>query len=186
MSATTTAPRTTSAPRTPPRARPAAVSTAAVLAVLLIALGAVSVRDLAASQGWSSGSPWSTELLDAVEGLTASVPVVVVAVVLVLLGLVVFLRALRPGRRTHLATHGDADLWVSAGAVAALAGASADRAPGVISAEATRVRSRSITVDVVTHQDPATVEAAARAAIDTSPGDLTAARIDIRMKEVPR
>ncbi|GAA4672039.1 DUF6286 domain-containing protein [Nocardioides nanhaiensis] len=186
MSDPTVAARPASPPRTPPRARPAAVTTSAVLALVLIALGVVSVHDLAASQGWSSGSSWTRSVLDSVEGLTASVLVVAVAVVLVLLGLVVLLTAFRPGRRTHLPTQGDADLWVSAGALAALAGASADRAPGVISAEATRIRPRSITVDVVTHQDPGTVEAAARAAVDTSPGDLAKTRIDIRIKEVPR
>ncbi len=172
--------------RTPPRARPPVAALASVLALLLVALGGVAIRDLAVAQGWASGTVWSRSLVDSLNGLRASTALVAVAGAVAVLGLVVVLTALRPGAKTHLRADAGADLWLSPRAVAALAQFAADRAPGVISAEATRAGRRRIVVEVVTQQDRATVTESVRAAIDARAGALTSASVSVRTKEVPR
>lgn len=172
--------------QTPPRARPAVVSLAAILALLLIVVAVVALRDLAVEQGWVGGAPWSRGLVDSLDGLTPTTAVVAAGIAVVVLGLLVALAALRPGRKTHLRTTAKADLWLSPRAVAALAQSSAERAPGVISAEATRAGRRRIVVEVVTQQDRTTVTEAVRTAVDAGPGTLTSTGVSVRTKEVPR
>ncbi len=170
----------------PPRARSAAVLVSVLLALLLVALAVVAVRDLAVSQGWTTGSPWSLSLVRDLDGLTDSVWVTATGVVVALVGLVLVWLALKPGARTHLAGRSDSDLWVSPGAVAALARGTADRAPGVVSADVRRVSRRRITVEVVTNRDASSVTGGVEAALRPGPGDLTHARVDIRTKEISR
>lgn len=171
---------------TPPKARPAAAATAAVLALVLIALAVVTVRELAVVQRWASGSSWSLDAVRALDGLTPSVGVAVVGVVVALLGLLLVWLALKPAVRTHLQARSDGDLWLSSGAVAALAQGVADRAPGVISADATRVGRRRITVDVVTSGDAAAVAERVESALQTQVQGLTRATVTVRTREVSR
>lgn len=172
--------------RKPPRARPTAAALAGVLALLLVALAVVAIRDLTVAQGWASGTPWSRSLVDSLDGLSPSTAMVVAAVAVAVLGLLAAVSALRPGRKTHLRADAQADLWISPRAVAALAQSAADRAPGVISAEATRAGRRRVLVEVVTQQDRGTVTEAVRTAIDAGAGALTSATVSVRTKEVPR
>lgn len=171
---------------TPPKARPAAAPTAAVVALVLVALAVVTVRDLAVSQGWATGTPWSVSLVRSLDGLTASVGLAVGGAVLALVGLVLVWLALKPAPRTHLPAHADSDLWLSPAAVAALARGVADRAPGVISADSTRAGRRRIHVDVVTSSDPQAVTERVEAALQSHVQGLTRATITVRTKEVAR
>ncbi|WP_134767927.1 DUF6286 domain-containing protein [Nocardioides sp. 1609] len=172
--------------RTPPRARPAAALVAPVLAAVVVALAVVAVRDLAVDRGWAGGTSWSRDLVDSVDGLTASTALTVAGLATAVVGLVLVVAALLPGRRTHLRGSCSADLWLSPGAVAALAQTVADRAPGVISAETTRVGRRRVTVEVVAREGEAGVADTVRTALDSGPGALTTAAVGIRLKEVPR
>jgi hypothetical protein len=171
---------------TPPKARPAAALGAALIAVVLIAVAVVAIRELAVSQRWASGSPWSLDAVRALDGLTPSVGVAAAGVVIALLGLVLVWLALKPAARTHLQAHADGDLWLSAPAVAALARGVADRAPGVISADATRVSRRRITVEVVTSGDPAAVAERVDSALQSQVQGLTRAAVTVRTREVSR
>jgi Family of unknown function (DUF6286) len=137
---------------TPPRARPAAAIVAALIAVGLIALGAVGIHDLLADQGAIESRSWTRGLLDGLDGLTANPAVVLGAVLAVLVGLWLLWISLRPGRRTHLrAPTTDADLWVSRGALAALARERAERIAAVTSADA-RARRSGIQLNARTNQ----------------------------------
>lgn len=171
---------------TPPKARPAAALVAPVVAAALIALAVVAVRDLAVTQGWSTGTAWSLDLVESLDGLTATAGVVVIGIALVLLGLLVSWLALKPATRTHLKAATDSDLWLSRGAVAALAQAVADRSSGVVSADASRGGRRRINVDVVTLGDAPEVTRRIDAALAGGVADLTTATINVRTTEVAR
>lgn len=168
-----------------PRARPAAAGLAALVAVLWIALAVVAVRELAVDQGWATGSPWLPAVLDALDGRTADVLAAVVGGVLVLLGLITLYLALKPGRVTHLSTTTEADLWLTRGALAALAHAVVDRQPGVVSVHAETTR-RRVRVHVVARDDRGGLEQRVRAALGERLGPLTRQRVDVDVTEVAR
>ncbi|WP_137292876.1 DUF6286 domain-containing protein [Nocardioides dongxiaopingii] len=172
--------------RTPPRARPVAALAAPVLALALVAVAVVAVRDLLVDRGRVGGTPWSRDLVDAADGLTASTALTVAGLAAAVVGLLLVVAALLPGRRTHLRGSAAADLWVSPGALAALAQTVADRSPGVVSAATTRVGRRRVTVEVVAREGEPGVRDAVRAALDDGPGALTAATVGVRLQEVPR
>lgn len=170
---------------TQPRRAPVAVLTAIVLALVLIAVAVVTIRDLALSQGWAAGAPLVPDLVEGLDGVRASVGVAIGGGVVALIGLVLLWLGLRPGRRTHLRVAGDADLWLSPGAVAAIAQETADRLPGVVSAESSLRSRRRVVVDIVA-QDAAAVAEHVSAVLDDQVGRLTGVRIKVRGTEVPR
>jgi len=176
---------TPTAPRAQPRRAPIAVATSTVLALVLIAVAVVAVRDLALSQGWAAGTPLVPDLVEGLDGARASVGLAVGGGIVALIGLLLLWLGLRPGRRTHLRVAGDADLWLSPGAVAAIAQETADRLPGVVSAESSLRSRRRIVVDIVA-QDAAAVAEHASAVLDDQVGRLTGASIKVRATEVPR
>lgn len=183
-----------SVPRTQPRRAPVVVLAATVLALILIGIAVVAVRDLLVTQGWAAGSPVAPALVDGSDGLRASVGLAVAGGVVALAGLVLLWLGLRPGRRTHLRVTGDADLWLAPGAVAALAQETADRLPGVVSADSSRSTRRRTVVDIVVAerstpdgpQGAAAVAEHVRAVLDEEVGWLTGADIKVRSTEVPR
>ncbi|MCY7402928.1 MAG: DUF6286 domain-containing protein [Nocardioides sp.] len=164
--------------RVVPRTRPAAAGLAALVDVLWIALAVVAVRELAVTQGWATGEAWLPDVLERLDGRTADVltavvgGVLVVLVVLVVLGQLALYVALKPGRTTHLATTTDADLWLTRGALAALAHAVVDRQPGVVSVHAEPTR-RRVTLHVVAREDRAGLEQRVRAALGEQLHPLT-------------
>ncbi|MBC7275781.1 DUF6286 domain-containing protein [Nocardioides sp.] len=181
-------------PRAQPRRTPVVVLAATVLALVLIGIAVVAVRDLLVSQGWATGSPIAPALVDGSDGLRATVGLAIGGAVVALAGLVLIWLGLRPGRRTHLRVRGDADLWLAPGAVAALAQETADRLPGVMSADSSRSTRRRTVVDIVVAerstpdgpQGAAAVAEHVRAVLDEEVGRLTGASIKVRATEVPR
>jgi len=171
---------------TPPKARPAASVVAVVIALALVALAVVSVRDLAISQDWTTGTPWSLALAQAFDGLKATTGVLAIGIAIGVVGLLLVFLAVKPAHSTHLRGKVDSDLWLSASAVAALAQNIADRAPGVISADTSRATGRKIVVDVVTSQDRQAVTDRVNTAIQSQLQGLTKAKITVRTKEVAR
>jgi hypothetical protein len=113
-----------------PRARPAAGWLGPLVALVMIAVGVLLVQEALARWGVVATS-WLGSILTTVDGLTAGTWTVPAGVVLVLLGLLVLLAALKPRRRTHLRVEGDADLWITPSALTALAREAAEAVPGV-------------------------------------------------------
>lgn len=172
----------TKAPSTPPTRTPAAGLVASLLAIALITLAVVAVRDLAVDQGWTSGSPWTPPLVSGLDGLTASTTVVVVGAVAGVLALLLLYVVLKPARRTHGKGGDEAtDLWVTPAAVATLAREAADRTAGVRSAEARATR-RSVSVTVAAEPSAGDVESAVRAAVDAQLAGLASPSVKIRTR----
>lgn len=169
-----------------PRARPKAASLGVLVAVLLVALAVVAVRELAVDQGWATGSSWLQSLLDTLSGRTAGTAVLVVGIVLVAVGVLVLHVALRPGRVTHLATTDDGDVWLTRGALAALAHEVVDRQAGVVSVDAEPAGRRKVKVRVVARDDRAGVEQQVRDALGRRLDPLTRLRYDLDVSEVSR
>lgn len=175
-----------------PRSLPASGIVAVLVALALVGLAVVAGHDLAASQGWTTGQDrWLTPAVEALDGLTASVAVLVAAAALGVLGLVLAVLSLVPARTSHVRSAARVDgaaldLWVSPAAVAAVARNAADRAPGVVAAETVRVSRRRIKVAVTTQRDAGPVRDAATTAARAAVGSLSNARIDVVTKELPR
>lgn len=135
-----------------PKVRPAAALTSGVIAVLLIGVAVVAVRDLTVAQGWEKGATWTGSLVDRLDGLTASGAVLAVGIVLIVVGLWWVVLAVTPASRSHHLTQLDADVWISSNALAAVAVNAAESTTGVAVAEA-KVRRKRIVVAVQSDQD---------------------------------
>jgi hypothetical protein len=168
--------------RTPPKARPAAAFVAVLLALGLMALGAVGIHDLLADQGVIAAGNWARAVLVSVDGLTATPAVAAAAAVAVIAGLWLLLVALKPGRHTHLrAPTDDADLWISPSALAALAVERAERVSAVTLADAHAGR-RRIRLDIRTTEPDAT--AAIAESVNTHLEGLTPRVVKVRTRQV--
>ena len=126
----------------------------AVLAVGVVALGALGVRDAATAAGWLTGRPWIPVAADAVDGLRPASWTVPAGIAVAVFGFVLVLVALLPRRRTAAALKADTAVYVRRRDVAAIAAAAAREVPGVLSAKAkasprrVRVRCAVTTADV--------------------------------------
>ena len=165
----------------PPRGRPAASGVALVLGVALVGIAVVAVHDLAVDRGWATGSSWTGSLVDRLDGLTAGAGVVAVGVVLTLVGLLVLVAAVKPAPRTHQATPGEADLWVTPGAVRALAVGAAEDTAGV---ESARARLRRGRLSVTAQSDDPGADRLVEAAVRESLAGLTAHDIVVTTEKV--
>ena len=144
MSSQTSSPQRVSVP--PPRALPAAAWLGPLAALVLVALGVVLGQE-ALSRWDVVGTSWLGVALKDIDGMRAGTWTVPAGVVLVLLGLLLLVGTFKPRRRTHVRVDGDADLWMSPTALAALARDAAEGVPGVarvsVSASATAVKLRA-------------------------------------------
>ncbi|WP_370288337.1 DUF6286 domain-containing protein [Nocardioides sp.] len=129
-----------------PRSRPAAASTAVLLAVLLLAAGAVVIADAAGSFG-STGS-LAEKTFDGLDGLKASGATTGAGAALAVIGLLLVIAALKPRGRTHLAVDGPVDLWVTPRAAATIAAQEAEEHPDVLEARVESANRRRITLVV--------------------------------------
>lgn len=172
---------------TPPRRTPAATGLGIFVAALVIAIAVVAVHDLSASQGWSSGSTWLSLLSDSLDGLGPSVGLAVLGVVLSLVGLAVVILSLDRGRATHVAVLSDgvrvpttSDLWLTPGAVGALAHELADRSAGVIATETTSTTHRRVVLTIEDQQHDTQVLSDVQATVDGQLGSLTPVKVVVR------
>ena len=141
MSTSTTSSGTPARPALPgPRALPAAAWLGPLVALVIIAAGVVLVQEALARWGVVTTS-WLGSLLAGIDGMRAGTWVVPAGVVLVLVGLLVLLVALKPRRRTHVHVDGEADLWITPTALTALARDAAEGVPGVARVSVTGSRS---------------------------------------------
>lgn len=140
----------------PPVAAPAAGYVGTLLAVLMMAAGAVALRDFAVAMGWLQGSPWTTAAIGTLDGLTCQGWMVPLGIVLALLGLWFSDAALRPRRLTGLAVPAASSVWIGPADLARLAAAAAETVPGVLSSRASaNLRTIKVTADVTAADDPA-------------------------------
>lgn len=113
-----------------PRRRPAVIWPAVLLALSLITLGVLAVRELLVQQGWIEGSPWLTPLLTASATISADQQTVAAGAIALLLGLLLLVLALRPGSKTHRRAPGEVDVWATPDALGHLARDAAERTKG--------------------------------------------------------
>lgn len=166
-----------------PTARPAVAWIALLLALALVALAVVAVRDLLVALGQVAGDQWLAAVPGALDGLTASAAIATVGLAVGVVGLLLVVAALLPARRTHVAVDGDDGLWLTPGAVAALAASAADRADGVVATDVRRAGRRRAVVEVAARRDPQAAREAARRQVAGQVGDLVATRIDVDVKK---
>jgi hypothetical protein len=118
-----------------------------VLAVLVVAVGVLVVRDALVAAGLVSGDPWVAPVVDSANGVGPSVLVTVVGVVLALVGLWLVAVALGRRVRTRLDVGSATGTTIGIADAARLAAAAADDVDRVVSARASATR-RSVTVTV--------------------------------------
>jgi hypothetical protein len=120
---------------------------AIALAVLLVALGVVVVRDALVIGGRIEGEPWIPPVVDQLDGVRPSVGLAVVGAVVALLGLWLVVVALRRRVRTRLDVASSPGTTIGIGDAARLAASAAQDVDRVLSARASATR-RSVTVTV--------------------------------------
>ncbi|MBO3086171.1 DUF6286 domain-containing protein [Cellulomonas fengjieae] len=120
-----------------------------VLAVALVALGVLVLRDALVLAGRVSGDLWLPPLVDRADGVTPTTAVVVVGVVAALLGLWLVAVALGRRVRTRLDVRSSTGTTLSLRDAARLAASAAEDVDRVLSARASATR-RSVTVTVTT------------------------------------
>lgn len=168
----------------PPVAAPAAGYVGTLLALLMLGVGAVALRDFAVAMGWLSGSRWTTAAIGTLDGLTCQGWMVPLGIVLALLGLWFSNAALRPRRRTGVAVPAASSVWIAPAELARLAAAAAETVPGVLGSRASaNLRRINVTADVTAADDPAL-----KSAITTAIGEAvkgwtaTTPRIKVRTR----
>ena len=164
-----------------PKARPAASGVSLVLALALVGVAVVAVRDLAVDRGWTNGTAWTGDLVDRLDGTAAGVPAVIVGVVLALAGLWLVLTAVRPAASTHEATSGPSDVWITRSAVRAVATGAAEHTPGVAAASSRHRRGRVV---VTVQSDRPGVAADVETAVRTALDGLSTHEVTVRTEEV--
>ncbi len=136
-------------PRTP-RATPAAVPAAIIIAVTALGLALVSARELLIMRGTFANAPWIRNTVEWLGRLHWSEWIVPAAVSAIVLGVVFIVAAVKPRPRTHLPLRvGDTPIvWFRPTDLARHCSSHARTAPGVQSAHTT-VDRKHVTVRVV-------------------------------------
>lgn len=117
----------------------------AVIALLLVALGALLVRDAAVAFGWLRGSSWSSTALDWAAAPKPASAFTATGAVAALLGIACVFAALKPRRKRAAALTADTAVFVDYTDIARIASAAAQSVPGVIDARSS-AGARSVTV----------------------------------------
>ena len=171
------------APGRPPVAAPAAGYVGALIALLILALGAVALRDAAVHFGWLTGTAWIDTAVSGLDGLTYQGWMLAAGIVAILVGLWWVSAAIRSRRRTALEVPAATSVWIAKGDLARLAGAAADSVPGVLDSRAS-ASLRKVTVTAnVTAGDPALKAAITTAVADAVGGfTTTTPRITVRTR----
>ncbi|WP_226862611.1 DUF6286 domain-containing protein [Mycolicibacterium baixiangningiae] len=138
-------------PATPPSpaAPPAAGYVGSLIALLVLALGVIAVRDSAVSAGWLDGRPWTLNTVEWLDGLTYQWWMIPLGVIAILVGLWSVYSALRPRRRTALPLAARSSVWIGRSDLALVATRAAEMVPGVLGARSSATL-RKVTVTVVT------------------------------------
>lgn len=155
-----------SAEQLPPRANPWARPAAVVIALLLLALAVICVREVwlrnSRSIHWKS---WVEPLLDTVGNTTYQLWMLPAGAGAVLLGVFLVWVACRPRTRTHLPVGDEAAVWMRRVDIARMLSATARTVPGVATA-ATHVNGRTATVSITGRAADTNLSPAVAAVLD--------------------
>jgi hypothetical protein len=178
--------RTDRALARPPVSRHRAVAVGVVIALSLVGLAALAVRDLAVSQRWAAGEPWLAAGLRALDGLEPTSGVLAVATALGVAGLLLVLAGLLPAGRRHVRATDAEHLWSSPSALAEVARSAVDRSQGVVSARVARASRGRVLIDVATRDEGSAAAGTleqARGLAGGAAAALGARRVDVRTAE---
>jgi hypothetical protein len=151
----------TPAAASPPVAAPAAGYVGTLIAVLLLGLGVVALRDGAVSAGWLDGKEWTKNAVGWVDGLTFAWWMIPVAIVAIVVGLWWVYAAVRPRRRTAVAVAARSSVWIAPADLARLASAAAESVAGVLDARSSATLHRiTVTAHTTADDGAADVESA--------------------------
>ncbi len=154
-----------------PTATPAAAPWAVLLALVVLALGVVGIRDGLVAAGAFGGSSWTKNTANAIDGLTARTWMIPAGIGLAVLGLWWLLAALKPRKRTEISLSGTPGAWMRPGDLARLVQPTVENVEGVVSASTSATR-RTVTVKATT---TARDSAQVRTALTEAVGDRLAA-----------
>lgn len=143
-----------------PTAAPAAAPWAILLALAVIALGAIGIRDALVAAGAFGGTSWTKSAASTIDGLSPQTWMIPAGVALALFGLWWVLAALKPRRRTEIALSGDPGAWIRSGDLARLAQPTAENTDGVVSARVSAGRRRVTVKATTTARDSAEIRSA--------------------------
>lgn len=186
---------TTSAPAQVPRIRPgsrplapAAASYLSVAAALiLIALGALGVRDTLVAVGWVDGAPWIADALGAADAVAPAWWTAAAGMVAAVFGLLLITLALTPRRRTAVEAGAHSAVYVGLTDVARIAAAAAEGVAGVVSARSTAsLRKVTVRCEVAGAGDPELTGLVTRAVTTELAALQRSPRITVRMDERAR
>lgn len=171
-----------------PVAAPAATGVAVVLAVVLIGVGVVAVRDVLVSVGVITGAPWIVSVLNRLDGLTAQGWMLPAGVAVTVLGVLLVFTAVKPRRRSHLPLSAS-DTWITARDITRLTQSSVQALTGVAAATVGGSERRKLKLAVIAlaGYDSSAVQAAAHAAATEVVAELARPpRVRVRIKELER
>jgi hypothetical protein len=167
-----------------PRAAAGASAVSVVVAILLIAAGAVALRDAAVAAGWLTGQSWIAAAVDAVDGLSPEQWLLPVGIAVLFAGMTLIGVAVKPRKRTSVPVLADTAVFTGFADIARIATATARDVPGVLDATSTATRRKVVVRCRVTGVDRASIHdqvtesvAAGLQLLGTTP------RIVIRLKE---
>lgn len=148
MSTVTTSPlgKASSSKAKTPVAAPAATGVSVVLAVGVIALGIVAIRDALIDGGAIAGTPWIAPALGHLDGLTAQTWMLPAGLAVAVVGALLIIAALKPRKRTHqpLKTQ---DTWIAGRDISRVARGAATNVTGIAAATVSG-SARQLTVEV--------------------------------------
>jgi hypothetical protein len=105
-----------------------------LIAVLLLGAGVIAMRDTAVLAAWLNGQPFTTTVIEGIDGLTVTWWTSPVGLLAILIGLWWIYAALRPRRRTAVPVAAETSVWISLADLARIASAAAEDVPGVLDA----------------------------------------------------
>lgn len=145
MTVTQTEEVATVAPRTAPA--PVAVAGASiigvVLSLLLIAIGAVGVRDAAVTLGWMQGDPWISGAFGAFGEIGPAGWMIPAGIVIAVAGMSLVVVAFSPRRSIAVDVSADTAVYIRPRDAASVATAAAADVPGVLDARSSLTRRKA-------------------------------------------
>jgi hypothetical protein len=117
-----------------PTALPAAAPAGAFLALVLLGLGVVALRDTAVALQWLHGAPWIDAVIAGIADLRFAWWMIPAGIAALAIGAVLVVSAVRPPRKTALAVNAKSSVWISPWELAGVSTYAANAIPGVFSA----------------------------------------------------
>jgi hypothetical protein len=129
----------------PPSALPAAAPAGVFLALMLLGLGCVALRDTAIALQWLHGTPWIDTVIHGLDRLRFASWMIPAGIAALAVGVALVISAVRPRRTTALAVNAASSVWISPWELAAVATYAANSVSGVFDARTAATR-RTLTV----------------------------------------